>query len=83
MKIEDIGDPIRVLAAFSGGGIQPLRFHWHERTYKIDQVNAHWVDRQCDGYRLHYSVQVDDQTYYIHFSSTEVQWWLDQVMLEG
>ena len=83
MQIEEIGEAIRVLAAFSGGGAEPLRFRWHGRAYKIDRVNGQWIDRQCDGYCLHYSVQVGEETYYLHFSSSEVQWWLDQVAVEG
>jgi len=83
MKIEQIGDPIRMLAVFSGGSVEPLRFRWNGRTYPIDQINGRWIDRQCDGYRLHYSVQVGEETYYLHFASGEVQWWLDQVALEG
>ena len=83
MRIEQIGDPIGVLASFSGGAAEPLRFRWQGRTYKIQRVNARWLDRQCDGYRLHYTVQVGDETYYLHFASAEVQWWLDQVAMEG
>jgi len=83
MKVEEIGEPIRVLAAFSGGAARPLRFAWNGRTYKIDRTNAHWVDRQGEGYSLHYSVQVGEETYHLHFASAEVQWWLDQVVLEG
>ncbi|MGB2824946.1 MAG: hypothetical protein WBF17_28505 [Phycisphaerae bacterium] len=83
MKVEEIGEPIRVLVVFSGGGAEPMRFRWQQRTYKIDRINAHWVDRQCEGYCLHYSVQVGEETYYIHFASGEVQWWLDQVVIEG
>jgi len=83
MKIEEIGEPIRVLADFSGGSAEPVRFAWNGRSYKIDRVNANWLDRQCDGYCLHYSVQVGDETYFLHFASSEVQWWLDQLAVEG
>ena len=83
MKIEEIGDPIRVLVLFSGGRAEPMRFRWNGRTYQIDRINARWTDRQCDGYCLHYSAQVGEETYYLHFASSEVQWWLDQVVLDG
>ena len=83
MKIEEIGEPIRVLALFSGGSVEPLRFRWNGRTYRIERTNAQWIDRQCDGYSLHYSVQVGDETYTLRFASGEVQWWLDQVVLDG
>jgi len=83
MKIEQIGDPIRMLAEFAGGSAEPKRFGWNGRSYEIDRVNARWLDRQPDGYCLHYTVQVGDETYYLHFSSVEVQWWLDQVAMDG
>ena len=76
MNIEEIGEPIRVLATFSGGSAEPVRFRWSGRTYNIDAVNARWADRSGGGYSLHYSVQVGDEIYYIHFASGEVQWWL-------
>ena len=81
MNIEEIGEPIRMLAAFSGGGVEPLRFCWGGRTYEIDAVNGRWIDRNGNGYALHYSVQVGDETYYIHFSSPDVQWWLDRIIV--
>jgi hypothetical protein len=83
MRIETIGEPIRVLAAFSGGSIQPLRFRWGGRAYRIDAINGQWVDRQGDNYSLHYSVQVGEETYYLHFASSEVQWWLDELIVAG
>ena len=83
MKIEEIGEPIGVLAAFFGGQAKPRRFQWNGRTYHVDRVNAHWLDRQGDGYCLHYSVQVGSETYQLHFASHDVQWWLDRVAMDG
>ena len=90
MNIERIAEPIRVLAVFSAGAIEPLRFRWGRRTYKIDRINGRWTDRggnpstglAAGGYALNYSVQVGKETYYIRFSSAEVQWWLDQVVID-
>ncbi len=83
MNIEEIGEPIGVIAAFSGGAAKPIRFRWGSRTYTIDAINGQWVDRSGDGYSLHYSVQVGDETYYIHFASGAVQWWLDRLVVES
>ena len=58
MFTEKIGEPIRVVAAFSGGSIKPLRFRCQGRTYQIETINGRWFDRRTDGYSLHYSVQV-------------------------
>jgi hypothetical protein len=86
MNIEKIDEPIRVLASFAGGACQPLRFRWGNREYRVDAVNGRWIDRgpagqSGGGYCLHYSVQVGNETYYIHFSSAQVQWRLDQVVV--
>ena len=79
VEMQEIAEPIRVLASFSGGAVRPLRFSWTGRTFRVEAVNGRWVDRQGDAYTLHFSVQAGGETYFIHFSSTEVQWWLDQV----
>ena len=83
MLIEKIGEPIRVVAAFSGARVEPLRFRWQSRTYQIESINGQWIDRQNNSYSLHYSVQVGQETYYLHFSAQDVQWWLDEVILDG
>lgn len=83
MLTEKIGEPIRVIASFSGGAARPVRFHWHNRTYQIESINGQWFDRQNNNYSFHYSVQVGQETYYIHFSSQDLQWWLDEVILDG
>ena len=83
MTFEQIGEPIQVLAAFAGGGVEPVRFRWSGRTYRIDAINGRWIDRQGEGYNLHFSVQVGRETFAIHFASVGVQWWLDEVMTDG
>ena len=82
MRVEDINEPIQVLALCAGGTIRPLRFRWSGRTYRIEAVNGQWTDRGDGGYSLNYSVQVGDETYFIRFAGMEVQWWLDRQMLE-
>ncbi len=83
MLVEKIKEPIRVLAGFSAGSAKPLRFYWRGRTYQIGKINGQWVDRQPGSYSLHYSVQAGQETYYIRFCSQDLQWWLDEVILDG
>jgi len=83
MAVEQIHEPIRVLAVFAGGAVEPARFQWSGRTYRIDAINGRWTDRQGDSYCLHFSVQVGRETFAIHFASVGVQWWLDEVMTDG
>lgn len=81
MNIEKINEPVRVLADCVGGRMEPLRFQWGSRTYKVESVNGRWIDRQVEGYCLHYSVQVGQETYFLHFASKEVLWRLDEVIV--
>ena len=81
MNIEEIDEPITVTASFSSGSADPVCFCWGQREFRIDAVNGRWIDRSGGGYSLHYSVQVGDETYYIHFASGQVQWWLDKVVV--
>lgn len=81
MNIERIDEAIAVLATFAGGAIEPIRFRRGGRTYRIDAINARWVDRQTEPYALHYSVQVGEETCHIHFAAGEVQWFLDEVIV--
>lgn len=80
MNTAAIHDPIRVLAAFAEGELKPVRFKWQERTYTVQRINGQWRDRrdECDAW--HFSLQVDDTTYFVHFSSRDLQWWLDEVI---
>jgi len=82
MNVVEIGEPIGVLAAFSGGGVEPLKFRWGPKAYGVEAINGKWIDRAGPGPTLHFSVQVAAETYYIHFDSAETQWWLDQVITE-
>jgi hypothetical protein len=83
MNIETIDMPIRVLADCSNGAVTPLRLLWNERAYRVDRVNGRWSDQSGDGPVLHFSVQVGDETFMIHFALLDVQWWLDQIVLQG
>ncbi len=83
MLVEKIKEKIRFLAGFSACTAKPLSFCWQGRTYQIGKINGQWVDRQADSYSLHYSVQAGQETYYIRFCSQDLQWWLDEVILDG
>lgn len=82
MLVETINEPVRVLAVFSGGQISPVKFRWKTREMDVFAVNARWRDRRGDDWAYHFSVEAGDETYYLHFATDDMQWWLDQVILE-
>jgi hypothetical protein len=83
MTIEKIDEAVGVFAVFSGGQVSPVRFRWGARELDVFAINARWTDRQIGGCTYHYSVQAGEETYFLHFSSSDLQWWLDQVVLDG
>ncbi len=43
---EIIDEPIvRLVARFDGRGIHPLSFCWRRHDYRVEQLNARWIDR--------------------------------------
>jgi hypothetical protein len=82
VQIQQVHEPIAVVAVFAGGRIDPKRFRWGRRTCPIEAINGRWTDRQGDVYSLNFAVQSGNETFYMHFSSKEVQWWLDQVIMQ-
>jgi hypothetical protein len=81
MNIERINQPVGVLAEFSAGQCNPVRFFWRKRAYEVARINGRWVDRQGDAPSLNYSVQVGEETYYLRFLAGQMQWWLEQVIV--
>ncbi len=82
MKAISIHERVRVLAAFTEGRLSPVRFKWNHRTYAVEQVNGDWVDHRDEGDVRHFSVQVEGGTYFLHFSTSDMQWWLDELVPE-
>lgn len=82
MNIETIEEPVRVYAVFSGGEVSPVRFRWGTREFDVFAINGRWIDRQGGDCRHHFSVKAGDEIYYLHFSSHDLQWWLDQVVVQ-
>jgi len=80
MNVEPLHEPISVLAKCSAGAVEPLRFRWGAREYRVEAINGRWIDRDADGLRLHYSVQCGEETYWIHFDTHELQWWMDKTI---
>ncbi|MBD3349369.1 MAG: hypothetical protein GF400_09280 [Candidatus Eisenbacteria bacterium] len=73
--VKDIGEPVAVLARFSKGQIDPLRFKWHKRIYDVDRVSGKWEEREGQ-YKLYYfAVVTDVEDYYELIYSTRTMGW--------
>ncbi|MBC8204491.1 hypothetical protein ISS30_04185 [bacterium] len=84
MQYEDINDPIEVIALFSAGKLQPIKFRWRGRVYKIQRVNGRWESDEGRIRLHHYSVMADSpDVYEITYNPDRFIWKLDRVCMEG
>ena len=84
MIYEDVYEPIEVLAVFRKGKLEPIRFKWNERVYKIGKVNGCWVSDEGINRYYHYSVTVGGpDCFEICYDSRNMTWELARVCLEG
>jgi len=83
MIIEDLREPVRVRADFSGEGVVPRLFERRGRTYKVDAVNGHWIDREGSSPVHRFSVQAGGDTFFLSLRTVDMTWWLEKVILDG
>jgi hypothetical protein len=82
--VEEISEPIDVVAAFSEGKIWPILFSWRHCRYYNLKVTATWNDRDGDARRVHFSVMSDSANLYeICFHTRFFKWSLAKIYYEG
>ena len=84
MRYEDIGDKLEMIALFRDGRIQPLKFKWRSRVYKIQRVNGEWVSDEGQTRLYHYSIMTSGpDVYELTYNSGTRGWILNRVCLVG
>ena len=84
MRLERLNEAVKVRADFHGGRVRPLLIRRGGRELKVERVTARWEERR-GAHKIHYfSVQVaSGDVYQLEFSSGDLLWKLDSVMLDG
>lgn len=54
---ETLNDAIDVLSVFTASGVEPIRFRWRGRVYRIVKVSGRWHRREGTGLLHHFSVE--------------------------
>ena len=83
MRIEQIREPIKVRADFSGGQITPLAFKRREETHAVGRVNCRWKDQQGGETSYYFSVEAGGDIYEIRLRLSDMTWWMERVVLDG
>lgn len=82
MAALDVGEGIRVGAAFDKGRALPVWFRWRNRYYKVKAVNFTWTTNNGSGRVRHFAVTDGANSYEICFNSRTVEWTLEKVSCE-
>ncbi len=82
MRIETIGETVKVRADFSTGRIVPVMFKWNGRTYRIRKINTRWTDNQNQQPVHYFSVEAEADSYELSFNAVDALWRLERVMVE-
>ncbi len=78
--IEDIGDNIDVVAAFTNGKILPILFSWRNRRYINLKVASTWNEKEGESKLVHMTVTADSPNQYeICFNNQNFKWSLVKV----
>ncbi len=84
MRYEEIGDKVEVIALFRDGRIQPLKFRWKERVYRVERVNGEWMSDQGQTRFHHFSIMTTGpDVYEITYNTINRIWSLARVCLVG
>jgi hypothetical protein len=84
MKIEEIREPVDVIALFRGRALLPLRFRWKQRTYSIRQVNGGWRTDEGASRFHHFAVMSEGpDVYELSYNERSQEWRIETVSLIG
>ncbi|MBD3166119.1 hypothetical protein GF324_05955 [bacterium] len=84
MHYEEIGDKVEMIALFREGRLQPLKFRWRDRVYRIERVNGEWVTDEGRTRHDHFSVMTSGpDVYEVMYNRDSRVWTLSRVCLVG
>jgi hypothetical protein len=76
---ESLNDPVDVLTAFVGGQLQPLRFRWQGKVYRVRKVTGRWGRREGQTQLQYFSVETArGETYELCFDHRAPRWILSR-----
>jgi len=81
--IEQVEEPVDVLASFSGGQVRPRVFLWRRRKYKIDTVNLAYSARDGRDPVFFFAVSDGTNSYKLSFRPRDMKWKLLEMYIEG
>ncbi|MBU1636296.1 hypothetical protein KKC97_01350 [bacterium] len=82
MFIEEIVEPIEVIALFRQGKLSPLKFRWREQVYRVTRINGAWNRNEGQNRLFHYAVMSDNTDIYeLSYNECSQSWRIEKVSL--
>lgn len=82
--IEEINQPIAVIALYDKGTVRPLRFKWGGRVYRVKKVNHTWSQKIGHSPYLHIAVETDGyNTMELVVDPADLSWRLARMSVDG
>jgi hypothetical protein len=84
MRIEEIQEPIEVIALFRHGKLSPLKFRWKGREYPVRRMNCTWTTDEGETRFHHFAVMSDSpDVYELTYNRSSYEWKIENVSLMG
>lgn len=77
--IENINQPIKVIAFFEKGRIKPLKFYWQSSFFEIQKINLIHQNRLGRSILYHFSVTSGQTLYELQFNHQTLNWKLIKI----
>ena len=76
---ESLHDPVDVLTAFVDGRIEPLRFRWRGRVFRVCKITGRWSRRDGQAVLRYFSVVAGgEETYELYYDPRVPRWILSR-----
>ena len=80
---QDMDEPIEVLVFFRKSRMEPRRFRWKDRVYKVSEVTGNW-STDIGAYRVRHFAVVDESSNFFQLSYDErkTSWVISKIWVE-
>ena len=84
MRIEEIRESIEVIALFRRGKLEPLKFRWKDRSYRVSRINGDW-NTEVGASRFHHFAVMSEgpDIYELSYDERAQSWKIESVSLLG
>jgi uncharacterized protein DUF6504 len=80
---QDMDEPIEVVVLFEARKMNPVRFRWNGRVYKISEVTGDWKT-DVGAYKVHHYAVVDNSSnfFQLTFDERQTSWIISKIWVE-